>query len=87
MKRALFLDYRRRLSANSVKTSRPGTHGRVFVGSACQRPAEIEQRIANKPLQIFIQGKYPVKNFYRVSLELEQPTAGTIFLNPKEVNF
>ena len=57
------------------------------MGSACQRPAEIEQRIANKPLQIFIQEKYPVKNFYRVSLELEQPTAGTIFLNPKEVNF
>ena len=56
-------------------------------GRPAQRPAEIEQRIVNKPLQIFIQGKYPVKNFYRVSHKLEQPTAGTIFLNPKEVNF
>lgn len=63
----------------------PSLQGRV--GSACQRPAEIKQRTANKPLQIFIQGKYPVKNFYRVSHKLEQPTAGTIFLNPKEVNF
>ena len=57
------------------------------VGRPAQRPAGITQRTANKPLQIFIQGKYPVKNFYRVSHKLEQPTAGTIFLNPKEVNF
>lgn len=31
----LFLDYQ--FQQNSVKNSRPGTHGRVFVGSAVQR--------------------------------------------------
>ena len=78
----LFLDYCRRLSVNSVKTSRPGTHGRVFVGSACQRPAEIEQRTTNKPLQNFIQeNTYPVKKFYRVSHRLEQPISQN--LNPR----
>lgn len=32
----LFLGYQ--FQQNSVKNSRPGTHGRVFAGSAVQRP-------------------------------------------------
>lgn len=32
MRTTLFLDYRRRLSANSVKTGRPGTHGGTLWG-------------------------------------------------------
>ena len=35
MRIALFLGYQ--FQQNSVKNSRPGTHGRVFVGSAVQR--------------------------------------------------
>lgn len=35
MKAPLFLGYQ--FQQNSVKNSRPGTHGRVFVGSAVQR--------------------------------------------------
>ena len=77
-KSPLFLDYRRRLSDNSVKTRRPGTHGRLFAGSACQRPAGIELRTANKPLQVLIQGKaYPVKIFYRVAKNQSNRQSGT----------
>lgn len=36
MKTAPFPGYQ--FQQNSVKNSRPGTHGRVFVGSAVQRP-------------------------------------------------
>ena len=35
MRTTLFLGYQ--FQQNSVKNSRPGTHGRVFVGSAVQR--------------------------------------------------
>lgn len=81
MKNRPFLDYCRRLSRISVRAGATGTHGAA--GRPAQRPAEIEQRTANKPLQNFIQeNTYPVKKFYRVSQRLEQPTSQDNFFEP-----
>lgn len=54
MKNRPFLDYCRRLSRISVRAGATGTHGAA--GRPAQRPAGVEQRIANSP-ELFLYGQ------------------------------
>lgn len=82
MKSRPFLDYCRRLSRISVRAGATGTHGAA--GRPAQRPAGVEQRIANSPRAVSIRANQcssELNDLQEIVKKFPDATAGSNFLN------